>query len=199
MKQIYLILIILFSLNYSLNAQENIQYPNLKKQIDSLKIIDQEVQQNLIKSNIENRKELEKIKNETFIRHINILKTIINTFGFPGFDKVGKTSSFNFWLCVQHCDKDLEFQEKVLKLMKKELKNKNANSENYAYLKDRVNINSGKAQIYGTQVEYQNRTAVPKNLTQPKKVNKKRKSVGLGTLEEYLKSMTEFHREMNPE
>ena len=157
MKKIYFTLIIIFSLNFALNAQENVQFPKLKKQIDSLKIIDQEVQQNLLKSNSENRKEFEKIKNETFFRNCGILKNIISTYGFPNFDKVGELSSFNFWLCVQHCDKDLKFQKKVLKLMKKELKNKKVNSENYAYLKDRVNINSGKAQVYGTQVEYQNR------------------------------------------
>jgi hypothetical protein len=93
----------------------------------------------------------------------------------------------------------LKFQKDVLKLMKKELKNKKADSKNYAYLTDRVNINSGKAQIYGTQVEYKNRTAIPKKLKDPTTVNERRKEVGLDPLENYLDIMTQMHSQMNPE
>jgi hypothetical protein len=181
------------------NAQETIGFPLLKKQIDSLKIVDQQVQKDIMDGNSENRQALIKIEEETFVRHTIILKKILKTYGYPNFDKVGKESSNNYWLCVQHCDHDLKFQKDVLKLMKKELKNKKADSKNYAYLTDRVNINSGKAQIYGTQVEYKNRTAVPKKLKDPTTVNERRKAVGLDPLENYLDLMTQMHRQMNPE
>jgi hypothetical protein len=61
-----------------------------------------------------------------------------------------------------------------------------------------VNLNSGKKQIYGTQVTYQNRTAVPKSLKNPKSVNKRRKEAGLEPIEGYLQRMTEMHRQMSP-
>ena len=199
MKKIACITVLILVFNLVASAQETAKYPALKKQIDSLKIIDQQVQKDLINSNSENRQALDKIKNETFIRHTIILKNILTTYGYPNFDKVGKESSDNYWLCVQHCDHDLNFQKEVLKAMKKELKNKKANPKNYAYLMDRVEINSGKAQIYGTQVTYQNRTAIPKLLKNPKTVNKRRKEVGLEPIEAYLAMATDVHRQMNPE
>src|SRR5258706_14949554 len=100
------------------------QFPSLKKQIDSLAIIDQRVQQDYIAGSPEERKNLVKIEKETFVRHTPFLKNILKKYGYPNFDKVGIESSNNYWLCVQHCDQDLKFQEQVLKLMRKEVKNK---------------------------------------------------------------------------
>lgn len=199
MKRIYWTIVLSLAINLVAKAQETIEFPALKKQIDSLKIIDQQVQQDFINGNSENRQTLEKIKKETFVRHTFILKNILTTYGYPNFDRVGKESSNNYWLCVQHCDHDLKFQEEVLRLMKKELKNKKADSKNYAYLTDRVNINLGKSQIYGTQVEYKDRTAFAKKLKNPKTVNDRRKAVGLDPIENYLSMMTQMHRQMNPE
>lgn len=191
-------LLLMFS-SFSVYAQERIQFPLLKKQIDSLKIVDQQVQQDIMNGTAENRDALIKIKDETFARHTLILKKILDTYGYPNFDKVGIESSNNFWMCVQHSDKDLNFQQEVLKLMQKELKNKKADSKNYAYLTDRVNINLGKPQVYGTQVEYKDRTAVARKLEDPNNVNERRKAVGLDPIEDYLSLMTEMHRQMNPE
>jgi hypothetical protein len=199
MKKIFWIISLFLTFSVLANAQETIKYPLLKKQIDSLKIVDQQVQQDIMNGNSENRQALIKIEEETFVRHTIILKKILKTYGYPNFDKVGKESSNNYWLCVQHCDHDLKFQEDVLKLMKKELKNKKSDPKNYAYLTDRVNINLGKSQIYGTQVEYKDRTAVPKKLKNPKTVDKRRKGVGLDPLESYLAIMTQMYRQMNPE
>lgn len=179
-------------------GQETTQFPELKKQIDSLKTVDQQVQQDYIKGNPEERKNLQNIQKETFIRHTSLLKDILQKYGYPNFDKVGKESSHNYWLCVQHCDHDLKFQREVLELMRKDIRNKKADPKNYAYLTDRVNLNMGKPQIYGTQVTYKDRTAIPKKLKKPKTVNKRRLEVGLEPLEDYLTMMTEMHRQMNP-
>jgi hypothetical protein len=199
MKKISYAISLLLTFGSIVNAQETIEFPLLKKQIDSLKIVDQQVQQDIMNDNSENRQALIKIEEETFIRHTIILKKILETYGYPGFDKVGKESSNNYWLCVQHSDHDSKFQKEVLRLMKKELKNGKADFKNYAYLTDRVNINLGNSQIYGTQVEYKDRTAVPKRLKNPKTVNERRKAVGLDPIEKYLDIMTQLHRQMNPE
>ena len=196
----YLIWILSFFLlfSFAVKGQEIIQFPTLKKQIDSLKFVDQQVQQDFINASNNERPDLLKIENETFIRHTKLLKEILRKYGFPNFDKVGMESSNNYWLCVQHCDHDLKFQERVLKLMKNEVKRKKANSANYAYLTDRVNLNSGRPQIYGTQVTYKDRRAVPKELKKPLAVNKRRKEMGLEPIEQYLSLMTELYRQMNP-
>lgn len=191
---------ILFLLSFfAANGQDSIRFPLLKKQIDSLASIDVKTGQNVRYGKIEDRDSLREIVRGTFIRNTEAMKQIFTTYGYPNYDMVGKESEKNFWLCVQHSDYDLEFQQRVLKKMKKEVKRRKASASNFAALTDRVNINLGKPQIYGTQVSYdENRTAFPEKLKNPKKVNKRRQSVGLEPLEDYLKFVTEAHRQMNP-
>ena len=69
---------------------------------------------------------------------------------------------------------------------------------NYGLLTDRVKINTGEKQIYGTQVTYNSfGQAYPKNLADSMNVNKLRAEVGLEPIEEYLNNMTQMHFEMN--
>jgi len=129
------------------------------------------------------------------------VESMFNKYGFLGFDQVGKVGSNHFWLIVQHCDKYPEFQKKVLKAMDKEVKRGNADANNYAYLFDRVKVNAGDKQLFGTQVTYETETtgrAVPKNgLADSVNVDKLRKDYGLEPLRNYLNDMTMAHYEMN--
>ncbi len=113
---------------------------------------------------------------------------------------VGKQASNNFWLMVQHADNDLLFQEAVLKKMKLQVDQKKADGANFAYLTDRVNINSGKPQIYGTQLSRTrdaNGRTIPKDMIDPQNVNKRRKEVGMESLEEYLDMVKEATTQHN--
>jgi hypothetical protein len=116
-------------------------------------------------------------------------KSIIKRYGFPGFDLVGEGSSGQFWAIIQHCDNDIKFQQRVLVLLDKQVQAHNALGENYALLKDRVLINTGKKQLYGTQVKYNpaTKTAKPLPTEDSTNVDKRRKSVGLQPLNDYLK------------
>ncbi|MEM1002612.1 MAG: DUF6624 domain-containing protein [Bacteroidota bacterium] len=145
--------------------------------------------------------EWQKFKDSVFTAHQKRLKEIFDQFGFIGYDIAGESGSYNFWLMVQHCDHDPDFQMDVLEKMKKEVENENADPSNFAYLTDRVNLNTGKAQIYGTQVEhnFEIAQAYPKKLLDSAHVNERRKSVGLEPLEEYLNFMSISNFEMNKE
>ena len=126
-------------------------------------------------------------------------KEIFDQHGFVGFDLVGKKGSQNFWLIVQHSDHDPDFQKEVLEKMKAEVENGNADSSEYAYLTDRVNLNTGEAQIYGTQLDYNMEVcqAFSRNLADSLNVNKRRAEIGLEPLEDFLNLMTLVHFEMN--
>mgnify|MGYP000961775738 FL=1 len=102
---------------------------------------------------------------------------------------------------VQHCDFDPDFQKEVLQQMKIEVDKGNALSRNYGLLVDRVNLNTGEKQIYGTQITYNRKTgqAYPRDLEDSLNVNKRRKSVGLEPIEVYLNKMTNRHFQMNKE
>lgn len=140
-------------------------------------------------------------KDSVFTTHQKRLKQIYDEYGFVGFDLAGEDGSRNFWLMVQHSDHNPDFQKEVLEKMKIEVDKENAVPSNYGLLVDRVNLNTDKKQVYGTQVTYNMETgqAYPKPLEDSPKVNERRKSIGLEPIEEYLNSMTEMHFEMNKE
>ncbi len=116
-------------------------------------------------------------------------KQIFHQYGYPGFSLVGENGSSRFWAIVQHCDDDIKFQKEVLVQMEKEVKQHNASGENYAYLKDRVLINEGNKQLYGTQTRYNKDTHkhLPFPIQDSVNVDARRKAVGLSSLKDYLK------------
>ena len=120
-----------------------------------------------------------------------LVRKIFFRFGYPGFDIVGSKGSGNFWLFVQHQDRHPEFQDSVLTAMKAQCEKNNASWTNYAYLLDRVKVNTGEKQIYGTQMQLnkEETSFEPKPFTEPEKLNERRKSVGLNTIEEYTQTM----------
>ncbi|CAM1372693.1 DUF6624 domain-containing protein [Tenacibaculum xiamenense] len=146
-------------------------------------------------------KQWNSFKDSVFTTHQKKLKQIFNTYGFVGFDLAGENGSKNFWLMVQHSDHNPDFQLEVLKKMKLEVDKKNANPSNYGYLVDRVYLNTGKKQVFGTQATYNTKTgqAYPKNLSDSLNVNQRRKALGLKPLEMYLNDLTKMHFEMNQE
>ena len=140
-------------------------------------------------------------KDSVYTTHQKRLKEIFDKYGFVGFDLAGEEGSQNFWLMVQHSDHNPNFQKEILDKMKAQVEKQNAKPSNYALLVDRVNLNTGKPQIYGTQVDYNIdiAQAFPKNLADSANVNERRKSIGLGPLEEYLNQMTLINFEINKE
>ncbi|MCP9766498.1 hypothetical protein EGI22_01170 [Lacihabitans sp. LS3-19] len=124
------------------------------------------------------------------------LKKILEQFGFPGFDLVGKEGSGSFWLLMQHQDEHPDFQILVLDLMEKEVLNQNASKANFAYLTDRVKVNTSQEQIYGTQMELnEDETSYqPKKCIDPKNLNQRRLELGLPPIEEYIQMMNSRFR-----
>lgn len=124
---------------------------------------------------------------------------ILNEKGFPGFDLVGKKGSYGYWLMVQHADFDPDFQQRVLDSMKVQLERNNANPNNYAFLTDRIRINTGRKQVYGTQLDIKMFTGKVKSLPTEnwETINERRASLGMETIEEYLEFNQESHMESN--
>lgn len=140
----------------------------------------------------------ERLKNETFKRHIPIVKNIIATHGYPSIEKVGKESAANFFPLIQHADSDVKFQSAMLPIIKEQVDKGLINGADYAYLYDRIKVNTGKKQLYGTQLTYnEQHIAIPKPLKFKKGVNKRRAELGMEPLEDYLNNATELHKKMN--
>lgn len=126
-------------------------------------------------------------------------REIFDAVGFPGFDMVGEKASHAFWLLVQHADHDPAFQEAVATAMAEAVRQGNADGEQLAYLTDRVRVNTGRPQLYGTQVDHDFETArvFPKRLEVPAKVDDRRRAVGMEPLWEYVNSHCELYFMMN--
>jgi hypothetical protein len=200
-------LLILLLSSLSTTAQTGpVLFPKLSKTIDSLAYVDQWPMQRMFQqlpdSAGRNLVEVEKIN---YASHQPLLEKIVRQYGYPGFKQVGKKSAYNFWLMVQHADAHVDFQRKVLKLMRREVKRYNADPANYAYLVDRIALNSGQLEEYGTQVtyagnkgeDYSKVIAIPVSLRDPKNVDKRRAAIGMEPLQNYLDGLAEMTRQMN--
>ena len=135
---------------------------------------------------------------EVFDRHIPVIKHIINTYGYPTPKKVGAEASYHFFTLIQHSDSDPSFQASILPLLKKLASKEKIPKKEYAFLYDRVQRNTGKKQLYGTQLSFDsngnlfdstNKIIIPKDLEDPINVDKRRKEMGLEPLEQYYETV----------
>lgn len=125
--------------------------------------------------------------------HYLKLKELFDQYGYLGYDLVGEDGGHDFWLLMQHQDEHPEFQEAVLNEMEIAVKNKQASYSDYAYLLDRVLVNTGRRQIFGTQMTLNSDSSsyIPKPVEDGNKLDKRRKKAGLPPMTLYIKLMNE--------
>lgn len=196
MKLKLIIILFLLSNNCFSQLKSNIN-STLIRRIDSLKLEDQKWR-NLL-TDFENGVNINNLSKEFISENISKtdslnyfeLEKVIQKNGYPTISRFGSTSSHNFWLMVQHQDNHIDFQEKVLLLMKEALLKHEVSGKDFAYLTDRVLVNKGEKQMYGTQMTLnkEQTSYEPKSLFDPEKVNERRMSVGLGPIELYIQTM----------
>lgn len=166
------------------SLDKKIQYKQIAEQIIELFKVDQDVrkQQNKSESDYKRWKEID-------IANAKTLKNIIAEIGWPTISKVGSEASHDAWLIAQHADHDVEFQKKCLELMRAEPENE-VSEQDIAYLHDRICVNEGKPQFFGTQF-YTNENGAygPRPIEQIETVDERREKIGLQSLEEYKKEL----------
>ena len=122
------------------------------------------------------------------------MKQIVKEIGWPTISKVGEEASENAWLLVQHADRDVAFQKECLELMKK-LSPEEVSEQNITYLYDRICVNEGKPQFFGTQF-YDNEHGAygPRPIEDIEHVDERRKTIGLEPLAEYKEGLIKKYR-----
>lgn len=121
------------------------------------------------------------------------MKRIVDSVGWPTYTRVGREAGHMAWLIVQHQDADPEFQKHCLRLMEPLVAKGEVSGTDFAYLTDRVAINTGGMQMYGTQMSLVNGKAVPTRLRDPRRVDERRRQVGLGPLDEYIRLIEQMY------
>ncbi|HBD24542.1 MAG: hypothetical protein A2566_03690 [Candidatus Zambryskibacteria bacterium RIFOXYD1_FULL_40_13] len=157
-----------------------IQFPHLASEISAMR----EADQNMRKRNLDDDSWEEGLDENNTKR----MKEIVHEIGWPSVSKVGADASRASWLLVQHADHDVAFQSHCLALMQ-ELPSGEVQSRNIAFLTDRVRVNSGQPQLYGTQFKQVDGKHVPKDIEDPEHVDERRKSMGLDTLADNIALM----------
>lgn len=108
----------------------------------------------------------------------------------PWFDikTYGKDADQAAWLIAEHADADPEVQRLALDRMGQQVIDKRSNPANFAYLWDRVALNAGRPQRYGTQMRCAGRTWVPVSPVEDlAKLDERRRWVNLAPEADYAR------------
>jgi hypothetical protein len=118
-------------------------------------------------------------------KHVTRLNEILKKYGWPGKTLVGKDGAHAAFFLVLQAEKEVALQKRCLKLMKAAPKGE-VESEDIAYLTDRVLVADKKKQLYGTQLQVKGGKFMPLPIENEANVDKRRAEMGMSTLEEYL-------------
>jgi hypothetical protein len=176
-------------MNESIKNNESM-YPEITAQLLEMAEVDQHMRATNIGKN--NDPELWK---EVDSNNTALLKQIIEKIGWPTILKVGQEASEDAWLIAQHADLDVSFQKQCLELMKKESDGEVPETD-IAYLYDRICVNEGRSQFYGTQFTTNEHGAYgPRPIEDPETVDERRKAIGLEPLAEYKKHLEKKYKD----
>jgi hypothetical protein len=114
-------------------------------------------------------------------RNQELVISIIEKCGMPTLQEVNQEQMNAIWLGLQHTES--KYRIKYFPLIEKAVKNGDLSKEQYALMKDRIRMDEGKPQIYGSQIE----NGKLYDLENPETVNERRREMGLEPIEDYLK------------
>ncbi len=110
---------------------------------------------------------------------------LLDLYGWPTASSVTEYAAAGAALIINHTD--YELRSKYFPMLEKAFKEGEAQPLRYAKMKDRLLVEEGKNQLYGTQWKFEGSGRVPHPIEQPEYVDKRRAEIGLGPLKEYLK------------
>lgn len=165
----------------------------LQAQLEQIYVRDQMLRQLYIDAEEKFGKESEEMKyfwelvsEQDSLNELEVVK-IIEEKGWVGRSIVGGQANITLWLVIQHAP--LETQEKYLPLLRESVLEGESSGTHLALLEDRIQMRNGKPQTYGSQITTDKNSGeqVVYEIGEPEYVNQRRKEVGLGPIEDYLK------------
>ncbi len=121
----------------------------------------------------------------------DFMRSILDRYDWVDTHRFGEDFSHCAWLLMQHADAHPDLQAVALARMEPYLESGGVDRGNFAYLWDRVAVNHGRPQRYGTQPDWNcvggKMKLMP--LEDPENVNARRAEMGLSTVEAGLARM----------
>ncbi len=129
--------------------------------------------------------EIKREQREVFVRHGDRLRELLTVGGWPSAERVGPDAARGAWLIAQHADTQLDVQRLALRLLREAVARGTAGERELAFLEDRVAMNEGRQQIYGTQIaDVVDGRPIPWPCIDPPRLDERRASVGIEPFEE---------------
>ncbi|MEL6866906.1 MAG: DUF6624 domain-containing protein, partial [Bacteroidota bacterium] len=114
-----------------------------------------------------------------------VLDSLVATNGFPKQSEVGWLAAEGAFHIVQHAS--LTYQQRYLPLLRTQVETKELAADHLAFLEDRILVNEGKAQRYGTQMQCKGDTCWVRPIEAAEQVDERRLAIGLLPMEWHLK------------
>jgi hypothetical protein len=122
------------------------------------------------------------------------LKGHVAVKGWPSRSVVGDRASQAAMLMLQHATHDPVFQQQMLDTLSVALEKGDVDGEAFAQLYDRVQMQAGRKQRYGTQAKLVGERVVFDPIEDSAGVDARRSTVGLGTLAAYRLALDSVYR-----
>lgn len=165
------------------------KYRALARILNTMAALDQRVARGRVRSGA--------IGVDIFKIHTRRMRTLLDRHGWPLISMVGTRAHKSAWLLVQHADHNVKFQEYCLQLMRAAyaLDPHSVAKEHLAHLTDRILVNRGKPQMFGTQF-YVTRDGsyAPRPLRTKKGLDRLRRAYNLPPFSVYNKYITAAFR-----
>jgi hypothetical protein len=131
-------------------------------------------------------------------RHTDRLKILLAEIKWLDRSVVGEEAVHALWLLVQHADHDLVFQESMLKKLSDAVHRGEADARDEAFLIDRVRVNTGRSQVYGTQFYIDPQGVFgPRPIEDVEHLDERRQMAGLEPFDEYRRRLEQRQKEFN--
>ena len=173
-----------------------VQLPELRQEILRMVEADLAVQQRMIEKTQAGQPldaDDEARRDSVFGANLDRMRDMLSVHGWPDYTLVGEDGSHGAWLLLQHADRDTTLQRTALALLEQAVASGDASGKDLAYLTDRVRVAEGRPQVYGTQLQYDERgCASPKPTEDEVNMDARRVSVGLEPTAAYLVQVMEM-------
>lgn len=113
------------------------------------------------------------------------LADLLASRGWPEQTFVGEQAAQAAWLLAQHADRDPIQQRAFLEALRAAVALGEASPAHLAYLEDRVRVNAGRSQLYGTQFTVTDGTLAPCPIEDPGQLDERRAQAGLEPFADY--------------
>ncbi|WP_461632201.1 DUF6624 domain-containing protein [Labilibaculum euxinus] len=115
----------------------------------------------------------------------DMLPNLLDKYGWPTASEVTEYAAAGAALIINHSS--YEVRKKYFPMLEEAFKKGEAQPLRYAKMKDRLLVEEGKEQLYGTQTKFDNMNPVLYPIADPEHVDQRRAKIGLGPLGPYLK------------